>query len=111
MYTYEERVKAVKLYIQYDFSLSSVTHELGYLQSLIHNFFKRESIFISILLSHKTMFKCILYHFFMNLLCVFCRACPIHRTHYTISMILKQFKRISSYHPHGDFDQFRMCVF
>ena len=30
MYSYEDRVKAVKLYIQYDCSFSSVKHELGY---------------------------------------------------------------------------------
>jgi len=30
MYSYEDRMRAVKLYIQYDFSYASVKHELGY---------------------------------------------------------------------------------
>ncbi len=30
MYPYDDRTRAVKLYIQYDYSLSSVQHELGY---------------------------------------------------------------------------------
>ena len=30
MYSYEERIKAVQLYIQYDKSAASVIHELGY---------------------------------------------------------------------------------
>ena len=30
MYSYDDRMRAVKLYIQYDYSLSSVQHELGY---------------------------------------------------------------------------------
>ena len=30
MYTYEQRMKAVELYIQYDHSCASVIHELGY---------------------------------------------------------------------------------
>ena len=30
MYSYDNRMRAVKLYIQYDYSLSSVQHELGY---------------------------------------------------------------------------------
>ena len=30
MYSYEERIRAVQLYIQYDHSLASVTRELGY---------------------------------------------------------------------------------
>ena len=30
MYPYDDRMMAVKLYIQYDYSLSSVQHELGY---------------------------------------------------------------------------------
>ncbi|WP_276648675.1 transposase [Trichococcus flocculiformis] len=30
MYSYEERIKAVKLYIKYEHSLASVIQELGY---------------------------------------------------------------------------------
>ena len=30
MYSYENRLRAVKLYIQYDLSASSVINELGY---------------------------------------------------------------------------------
>lgn len=30
MYSYDDRMRAVKLYIQYDYSLSSVQHELEY---------------------------------------------------------------------------------
>ena len=30
MYPYDDRMMAVKLYIQYDYSFSSVQHELGY---------------------------------------------------------------------------------
>lgn len=30
MYSYDDRMRAVKLYIQYDHSFSSVQHELGY---------------------------------------------------------------------------------
>lgn len=30
MYSYDDRMRAVKLHIQYDYSLSSVQHELGY---------------------------------------------------------------------------------
>jgi len=30
MYSYEDRMRAVKLYIKYDFSYASVKHELGF---------------------------------------------------------------------------------
>lgn len=41
MYSYEERMKAVKLYIKYEHSLASVIHELGYPSSkALYKWFK-----------------------------------------------------------------------
>ena len=41
MYTYEERTRAIQLYIQYDLSIATVIRELGYpSRAMLYNWYK-----------------------------------------------------------------------
>jgi transposase-like protein len=61
MYSYDERLKAVKLLLQYDMSYSTVVRELGYppkpLSGAGTTSICRREVFIGIMLSHRSLQK------------------------------------------------------